>query len=58
MQSEWRIIPQADGKVLVENEYSSNPGGNIPDWLTNTQSVESPMETFSNLQTIVAEKRK
>jgi hypothetical protein len=58
MQSEWRIIPQPNGKVLVENEYSSNPGGNIPDWLTNTQSVETPLETFGNLRSIVAEKRK
>jgi hypothetical protein len=32
------------------NEYSSNPGGNIPDWLVNTQSVDNPMSTFENLQ--------
>ena len=47
--STWKLIPQNGGTVVI-NEYSSNPGGNIPDWLTNTQSVENPLATFENLQ--------
>jgi ribosome-associated toxin RatA of RatAB toxin-antitoxin module len=46
----WKLIPQSNGGTEVINEYSSNPGGNIPDWLINTQSVESPLATFENLQ--------
>jgi ribosome-associated toxin RatA of RatAB toxin-antitoxin module len=47
--SSWKLIP-VNGGTRVINEYSSNPGGNIPDWMTNTQSVDSPMTTFENLQ--------
>lgn len=47
--STWRFVP-VNGGTEVTNEYSSNPGGNIPDWMTNTQSVEGPMSTFENLQ--------
>jgi ribosome-associated toxin RatA of RatAB toxin-antitoxin module len=45
----WRLVPK-DGGTEVTNEYSSNPGGNIPDWLVNTQSVDNPYSTFENLQ--------
>jgi ribosome-associated toxin RatA of RatAB toxin-antitoxin module len=45
----WKLTPK-DGGTEVVNEYSSNPGGNIPDWMTNTQSVDNPMSTFENLQ--------
>jgi ribosome-associated toxin RatA of RatAB toxin-antitoxin module len=47
--STWKLIPENGGTQII-NEYSSNPGGNIPDWLTNTQSVDNPMMTFENLQ--------
>ena len=49
MFATWRIVPK-DGGAEVTNEYSSNPGGGIPDWLTNTQSVENPFEMFSTIQ--------
>jgi ribosome-associated toxin RatA of RatAB toxin-antitoxin module len=45
----WKLTPK-NGGTEVMNEYSSNPGGNIPDWLVNTQSVDNPMSTFENLQ--------
>lgn len=45
----WRLIPKNGGTEVI-NEYGSNPGGSIPDWMTNTQSVETPMMTFENLQ--------
>ena len=45
----WKLVPK-DGGTEVTNEYSSNPGGNIPDWLVNTQSVDNPYSTFENLQ--------
>ena len=48
IQSVWKLIPKNGGTEVI-NEYSSNPGGNIPDWMTNTQSVETPMVTFENL---------
>ncbi len=45
----WRLTPK-DGGTEVLNEYASNPGGSIPDWMTNTQSVENPLATFENIQ--------
>lgn len=55
--SRWSLIPEKEGGTKVINEYSSNPGGNIPDWLTNTQSVENPLETFQNLQYKVVKRK-
>ena len=45
----WKLIPVTGGTEII-NEYASNPGGNIPDWMVNTQSVENPLATFENLQ--------
>lgn len=47
--STWKLTPKNGGTEVV-NEYASNPGGSIPDWLVNTQSVDNPMSTFENLQ--------
>lgn len=49
MSSTWTLVPKPNG-TEVANEYTSNPGGEIPDWLTNTQSVDQPMSTFENIQ--------
>lgn len=45
----WKLVPK-NGGTEVTNEYGSNPGSDIPDWLTNTQSVETPMATFENIR--------
>jgi hypothetical protein len=52
MYSNWRIVPQAGG-LMVTNEYSTNPGGSIPDWLTNTQSVDNPYDIFTTIQNVI-----
>ena len=52
MYSDWRIVPQKDG-LMVTNEYSTNPGGAIPDWLTNTQSVDNPFDIFTTIQNVI-----
>lgn len=53
IQSLWKISPKSGG-VEVMNEYSSNPGGSLPDWMTNTESVENPLNTFENLKEEIA----
>jgi hypothetical protein len=45
----WKIVEKADG-VEVTNEYASDPGGSLPDWVVNAQSVEGPYETFTSIQ--------
>lgn len=49
IQAVWKLTPKNGGTEII-NEYASNPGGNIPDWMTNTQSVENPLATFENIQ--------
>lgn len=49
IQAVWKLTPKNGGTEII-NEYASNPGGNIPDWMTNTQSVENPLVTFENIQ--------
>ncbi|HRG88931.1 MAG TPA: START domain-containing protein [Chitinophagales bacterium] len=49
IQAIWKLTPK-NGGTEVLNEYASNPGGNIPDWMTNSQSVETPMATFETIQ--------
>jgi len=49
MFSIWRIVPQKDG-LMVTNENSTNPGGTLPDWLVNTQSVDNPYDIFTTIQ--------
>jgi len=44
----WHLVPK-NGGTEITNISSSNPGGNLPDWLTNSQSVENPLATFENL---------
>lgn len=49
MVGKWKITPRANG-VEVMNEYSSDPGGSLPDWLINSHSVDNPYEMFSIIQ--------
>lgn len=56
MYATWRIVPNGSG-ATVTNEYSSNPGGGIPDWMTNTQSVEQPYEMFTTIQNAIPRSR-
>jgi hypothetical protein len=51
--STWRITTQAGGGLMVINENSTNPGGTIPDWLTNTQSVDNPFDIFTTIQNTI-----
>lgn len=52
----WKLVPK-DGGTEVTNEYGSNPGNDIPDWLTNTQSVETPLATFENIRGVASNKK-
>jgi len=57
MQSVWRLTPKQGG-IEVCNEYASNPGGDVPDWLTNTTAVDNPYDIFSHIQTVVSPAQK
>jgi ribosome-associated toxin RatA of RatAB toxin-antitoxin module len=52
MFSTWDIVPQSNG-LMVTNINSTNPGGSLPDWLTNTQSVDNPFDIFTTIQKVI-----
>ena len=52
LSSVWKLVPGTGG-ILVSNENATNPGGNIPDWLTNTQAVDNPFDIFTTIQTVI-----
>lgn len=49
-EGQWILIPQSDGRTQVINQGATSPGGSIPDWLANTEVVESPYKTMANLR--------
>ena len=49
-EGQWVLIPQDNGQTQVISEGISSPGGTIPDWLANSEVVESPYNTLSNLR--------
>ncbi len=50
MNAIWKMTPTDDNRTEILNEYSADAGGDIPDWLVNTQAVENPLQTFSNIR--------
>jgi ribosome-associated toxin RatA of RatAB toxin-antitoxin module len=55
---EWDFIREKDGSLRVENWYKMDPGGNIPDWMVNLSSVDSPFDTFVNLKELIKSRGK
>ncbi len=48
----WKISKITDHKSLVEYSFFSDPGGNLPNWLTNTFIEDVPFNTLKNLRNI------
>ena len=44
----WEIEEKEGGKLFLRNTNHSNPGGNIPAWLSTTAVEDIPMETMQN----------
>lgn len=47
-KSDWLIKKNADGSVFLRNSSHSNPGGNIPAWLSSSAVEDLPLETMEN----------
>lgn len=48
--SRWILTPQADGMLQIEYFLQSDPGGNIPTWVTNLLSSVGPFKTFKAIK--------
>lgn len=44
----WEIEEQANGNLFLRNINHSNPGGNIPAWLSSTAVEDIPLQTMQN----------
>ncbi|OOZ39070.1 hypothetical protein BOW53_13120 [Solemya pervernicosa gill symbiont] len=49
VDSTWTLIPVGDGKIEVNFRVHSEPGGEIPTWLTNNLASDQPYYTLNNL---------
>ncbi|MCZ2394024.1 MAG: START domain-containing protein [Chitinophagales bacterium] len=50
MKGFWKITPLGNGWVEVEHQAYSSPGGNVPDALANSASVDAPYSMLENLR--------
>jgi len=50
----WRIVPTADGTVIIENYIHVDPNGSIPVWLTNALVVDSPYKALKKMRKVLA----
>ena len=50
MKGYWKISPLPGGMVDVTHQAYSSPGGNVPEGLANSASVNAPFEMLENLR--------
>ena len=50
----WILEPLSDYKTRVTFQMHLEPGGGIPEWLTNARVVDSPFEALTNLREILS----
>jgi hypothetical protein len=53
MEGYWRIEPLEGGLVRVTVESFSEPGGNVPEGMANSASVDAPFSMLSKLRALV-----
>jgi hypothetical protein len=50
MNGHWALIPQSQGKVLIRYQVHIDPGGIIPNWLSNSAVVDTPYNTLKDMR--------
>lgn len=53
MKGYWKFEPLAGGNVKVTHQAYSSPGGNVPDGLANSASVDAPYSMLAKLKLLV-----
>ena len=46
----WNVKQTAPGKLQIIYEAQADPGGSIPDWITNMFLTKGPLESFKKLR--------
>ena len=52
-QSQWKIFPIENGKLAIDYQVKTDPGGNIPPWLINWAVTIGPMQTMKDFRATV-----
>lgn len=55
-ESRWQIEELKNHKIFIDYQSSVDPGGRIPNWITNLAITTGPLKTFAKLSELV-EKR-
>jgi hypothetical protein len=50
MKGYWKVTPLANNMVEVTHQAYSSPGGNVPDGLANSTSVDAPFQMLESLR--------
>jgi len=50
----WILEPLSDSKTRVTFQMHLEPGGGIPEWLTNARVVDTPFEALINMREILS----
>jgi len=53
--SSWRLLPLPAGRVEVQYQVHSSPGGHLPSWLINAIVTEQPLNTLINMRTAISQ---
>ncbi|MSP62472.1 MAG: hypothetical protein EXR72_19490 [Myxococcales bacterium] len=58
LKGHWILIPEHDGQwTRVEYQVHADPGGSLPNWVTNLVSKQIPFHTVANLRAQVKRRR-
>lgn len=53
----WTFTPIGDGKVRVDYQLNSDPGGNIPAWMINLAADQGPLQTMIKFKEEIAKEK-
>jgi hypothetical protein len=53
----WSLSDAGDGRTLAQYQSVTDPGGLIPDWLTNRLASSTALEQLATIRKLAAEKR-
>ncbi|MBF0331412.1 MAG: START domain-containing protein [Candidatus Omnitrophica bacterium] len=53
LKAVWHFVQLADGRTRIEFQQHSDPGGFIPDFISNSLVVDIPYNSLNNLRTLV-----
>ncbi|HZX57759.1 MAG TPA: START domain-containing protein [Mucilaginibacter sp.] len=51
--AQWLLTPEGAGRVKIVYTLHTDPGGDIPAWLTNMFITQAPSQTFTKLKALV-----